>query len=133
MNIQCINLRAFQVEASDSQGTQAQSLLSTPCLTAGISSGIVYLRGFVHFSASYDNLRLYDLVSDHKHGVPPFLIIPGHQSGTIASICTHHYVLSCIDLDVDPSCRFMLTAGGNRGWGGATTEVVMGYDVNVIT
>jgi hypothetical protein len=39
-------------------------------------------------SASYDNLRLYDLISDHKHGVPPFLIIPGHQSGTIASICT---------------------------------------------
>jgi len=36
------------------------------------------------------------------------------------------------DLDVDPTARFMLTAGGNRGWGGSTTEVVMGYDINVI-
>jgi hypothetical protein len=37
-----------------------------------------------------------------------------------------------VDLDVDQGCRFMLTAGGNRGWGGATTEVVMEYDVNVV-
>jgi len=37
-----------------------------------------------------------------------------------------------VDLDVDPSCRFMLTAGGNRGWGGTTTEVVMGYDIGVV-
>ena len=37
-----------------------------------------------------------------------------------------------VDLDVDASCRFMLTAGGNRGWGGATTEVVLGYDIGVV-
>jgi hypothetical protein len=37
-----------------------------------------------------------------------------------------------VDLDVDTSCRFMLTAGGNRGWGGATTEVVLGYDIGVV-
>lgn len=37
-----------------------------------------------------------------------------------------------LSVDVDPTCRFMLTAGGNRGWGGSTTEVVMGYDINVI-
>jgi len=35
-------------------------------------------------------------------------------------------------LDLDASARFMLTAGGNRGWGGSTTEVVMGYDIGVI-
>jgi transcriptional activator SPT8 len=40
--------------------------------------------------------------------------------------------VNSFDLDVDQSCRFMLTAGGNRGWGGAATEVVMGYDVNVV-
>jgi transcriptional activator SPT8 len=37
-----------------------------------------------------------------------------------------------VDVDVDATCRFMLTAGGNRGWGGSTTEVVMGYDINVV-
>jgi hypothetical protein len=37
-----------------------------------------------------------------------------------------------VDLDVDTACRFMLTAGGNRGWGGATTEVVLGYDIGVV-
>ena len=37
-----------------------------------------------------------------------------------------------VDLDTDPTCRFMLTAGGNRGWGGTTTEVVMGYDIGVV-
>ena len=82
-------------------------------------------------SASYDNLRLYDLASDSKHGIPPFWIIPGHQSGTIASVCKF-FLEKMVDLDVDTSCRFMLTAGGNRGWGGATTEVVLGYDIGVV-
>jgi transcriptional activator SPT8 len=82
-------------------------------------------------SASYDNLRLYDLASDSRHGVPPFWIIPGHQSGTIASVCiTFSY--SQVNIDVDPTCRFVLTAGGNRGWGGSTTEVVIGYDIGVV-
>ena len=76
-------------------------------------------------------MRLYDLSSDGKHGVPPFWIIPGHQSGTIASICISPFV-NDVNLDVDEGCRFMLTAGGNRGWGGTTTEVVMEYEVNVV-
>lgn len=84
----------------------------------------------VNFSASYDNLRLYDLTSDSRHGIPPFWIIPGHQSGTIAAVCMPR--VNLVDLDTDPTCRFMLTAGGNRGWGGATTEVVMGYDIGVV-
>jgi len=33
---------------------------------------------------------------------------------------------------VDPTCRFLLTAGGNRGWGGSTTDVVLGYEINVV-
>jgi len=81
--------------------------------------------------ASFDNLRLYDLTSDQRHGIPPFWIIPGHQSGTIASICISWWVRG-LTLDVDPTCRFLLTAGGNRGWGGSTTDVVLGYEVNVI-
>ena len=70
-------------------------------------------------------------MGDQKHGVPPFWIIPGHQSGTIASVCTS-LILLCTEIDIDPTCRFMLTAGGNRGWGGTTTEVLMGYDIGII-
>ncbi|KAI1137671.1 WD40 repeat-like protein [Hypoxylon sp. FL0543] len=72
--------------------------------------------------ASYDILRLYDLRSEHssKHSPPPFLIIPGPpRAGVISS------------LYIDPSSRFMLSAAGNRGWEGTTTEVLIGYEINV--
>ena len=69
--------------------------------------------------------------SDAKHGIPPFWIIPGHQSGTISSVCTSLWMEDA-KADIDPTSRFMLTAGGNRGWGEATTEVLMGYDINVV-
>ncbi|KAI1398369.1 WD40 repeat-like protein [Hypoxylon fuscum] len=72
--------------------------------------------------ASHDILRLYDLRSGHasKHSPPPFLIIPGPpRAGVISS------------LYIDPSSRFMLSAAGNRGWEGTTTEVLIGYEINV--
>ncbi|KAI2605341.1 WD40 repeat-like protein [Hypoxylon fragiforme] len=72
--------------------------------------------------ASYDILRLYDTRSVHntKHTPPPFLIIPGPpRAGVISS------------LYIDPSSRFMLSAAGNRGWEGTTTEVLIGYEINV--
>ncbi|KAI2615303.1 WD40 repeat-like protein [Hypoxylon sp. NC1633] len=72
--------------------------------------------------ASHDILRLYDLRLEHpnKHSPPPFLIIPGPpRAGVISS------------LYIDPSSRFMLSAAGNRGWEGTTTEVLIGYEINV--
>ncbi|KAI1194633.1 WD40-repeat-containing domain protein [Nemania serpens] len=72
--------------------------------------------------ASHDILRLYDLRSDNapKHAPPPFLIIPGPpRAGVIAS------------LYIDASSRFMISAAGNRGWEGSTTEVLIGYEINV--
>ncbi|KAI0844283.1 WD40 repeat-like protein [Daldinia vernicosa] len=72
--------------------------------------------------ASHDILRLYDLRSEHssKHSPPPFLIIPGPpRAGVISS------------LYIDPSSRFMISAAGNRGWEGTTTEVLIGYEINV--
>lgn len=69
-------------------------------------------------------------------------VIPGmgyRRFGSFLDISPERLLLfvssSCrkvADLDVDSSCRFMLTAGGNRGWGGATTEVVLGYDIGVV-
>ncbi|CAJ2503345.1 Uu.00g107390.m01.CDS01 [Anthostomella pinea] len=73
--------------------------------------------------ASHDILRLYDLRSEHhsvKHSPPPFLIVPGPpRAGVISS------------LYVDASNRFMLSAAGNRGWEGTSTEVLIGYEINV--
>lgn len=70
--------------------------------------------------ASYDILRLYDLKeSQTARSTVPFLIVPGHRTGVVS----HLYL--------DPACRFMLSTGGNRGWEGASTEVLLGYEIGV--
>jgi transcriptional activator SPT8 len=75
-------------------------------------------------SASYDILRLYDLSHDEagpKAGAAatPFLIVPGHRTGVISQ------------LYLDPTCNFMISTGGNRGWEGASTEVMLGYEIGI--
>jgi transcriptional activator SPT8 len=77
--------------------------------------------------ASFDILRLYDLQSEaangagrhgHGHGgVVPFLIVPGHRTGMVSQ------------LYLDPTCRFMISTGGDRGWEGRNTEVLLGYEI----
>ncbi|EXJ91055.1 transcriptional activator SPT8 [Capronia coronata CBS 617.96] len=70
--------------------------------------------------ASYDILRLYDLKESQAHrSAVPFLIVPGHRTGVVS----HLYL--------DPACRFLLSTGGNRGWEGASTEVLLGYEIGV--
>lgn len=73
-------------------------------------------------SASHDILRIYDLAQSDatRHRTVPFTIIPGHRGGVISSVY------------VDPTCRFMLSAAGNRGWEGSQgTEVLLGYEIAV--
>ncbi|OJJ03278.1 hypothetical protein ASPVEDRAFT_133963 [Aspergillus versicolor CBS 583.65] len=71
--------------------------------------------------ASHDILRLYDLKHEQatRHSTVPFLIIPGHRTGTVSQ------------LYVDPACRFLISTSGNRGWEGSTTEVLLGYEIGV--
>ncbi|KAJ5649594.1 uncharacterized protein N7484_003317 [Penicillium longicatenatum] len=70
--------------------------------------------------ASHDILRLYDLQHDQSsRQTTPFLIIPGHRTGTISQ------------LYLDNACRFMISTSGNRGWEGNTTEVLLGYEIGV--
>lgn len=70
--------------------------------------------------ASYDILRLYDLKESHaQRSAVPFLIVPGHRTGVVS----HLYL--------DPACRFLLSTGGNRGWEGVSTEVLLGYEIGV--
>jgi transcriptional activator SPT8 len=49
----------------------------------------------------------------------PFLIVPGHRTGVVSQ------------LYLDPTCNFMISTGGNRGWEGATTEVLLGYEIGI--
>ncbi|KAF4550459.1 Transcription factor spt8-like protein [Elsinoe fawcettii] len=77
-------------------------------------------RGLV--CASYDILRLYDLKADQnpsKHSAVPFLIVPGHRTGMISA------------LHIDPTCRFMISTAGNRGWEGSYNEALLGYEIHV--
>ncbi|KAG5439009.1 hypothetical protein PCANB_002340 [Pneumocystis canis] len=67
--------------------------------------------------ASYDNIRIYDLNGSSKI---PFLIIPGHYGGIISSIY------------IDNTCKYMLTASGNRGWDGNYTETLLGYEIEYL-
>ena len=75
----------------------------------------------VYHSASNDILRIYDLAQSEssRHRTVPFTIVPGHRGGFISSVY------------VDPTCRFMLSASGNRGWEGGGTEVLLGYEIGV--
>ncbi|KAK5089977.1 Transcription factor spt8 [Lithohypha guttulata] len=70
--------------------------------------------------ASYDILRLYDLkhVQNNRSSVP-FLIVPGHRTGTISN------------LYLSADCKYMMSTGGNRGWEGSPTEVLLGYEISV--
>ncbi|KUJ09471.1 WD40 repeat-like protein [Mollisia scopiformis] len=72
--------------------------------------------------ASHDILRLYDLKAPqtNKHSTVPFLIVPGPPRAGVISA-----------LHVDPTCKYMLSAAGNRGWEGSTTEVLIGYEIGV--
>lgn len=74
-------------------------------------------------SASYDILRLYDLKQpvSQTHSKVPFLIVPGPPRAGVISA-----------LHIDPTCTYMLSAAGNRGWEGATTEVLIGYEINAM-
>ncbi|ODV84088.1 hypothetical protein CANARDRAFT_202000 [[Candida] arabinofermentans NRRL YB-2248] len=80
-----------------------------------------------------DNIRLWDLrmsggandwatnelVDDgkNKNRKIPFMIIPGHNGGILS------------DLYIDPTCRFMVSASGNRGWQGKAGDYVFIYEI----
>lgn len=78
-------------------------------------------RAYTFSSASQDILRIYDLsasTANRNRPAVPFTIIPGHRGGVLSAI------------HIDPACKFMLSAAGNRGWeSGAGTEVLLGYEI----
>ncbi|KAI1154184.1 WD40-repeat-containing domain protein [Nemania diffusa] len=114
-------------------GWQPERVLRFPGGSGPVSCVRAMPNGRHLVCASHDILRLYDTrrpsesggagsaaSTTSKHAPPPFLIIPGPpRAGVISS------------LYVDASSRFMLSAAGNRGWEGSSTEVLIGYEINV--
>ncbi|KAF2084905.1 WD40 repeat-like protein [Saccharata proteae CBS 121410] len=98
----------------------------------GVSGPVSALRAMPNgkhlVCASFDILRLYDLkdglddsgASTTKHSAVPYLIVPGHRTGVISQ------------LYLDPTCTFMISTGGNRGWEGSSTEVLLGYEIGIL-
>lgn len=70
--------------------------------------------------ASRDNIRLFDIKQmDQNKSKSPFLIVPGHHGGAISNIY------------VDPTCRFMVSTSGNRGWQGTSTDTTFIYEIDL--
>jgi transcriptional activator SPT8 len=99
-----------------------------PAASKAVSALRPFPNGRHLMCASHDILRLYDVTADDggagggaaSGGARvPFLIVPGHRSGVVSQ------------LYLDPTCRFMLSAAGNRGWEEASTEVLLGYEIGV--
>lgn len=69
--------------------------------------------------ASRDNIRLFDIRQAEQKSKSPFLIVPGHHGGAISNIY------------VDPTCRFMISTSGNRGWQGTATDTTFIYEIDL--
>uniref|UniRef100_A0A8H7KB40 Transcription factor spt8 beta-propeller domain-containing protein n=1 Tax=Bionectria ochroleuca TaxID=29856 RepID=A0A8H7KB40_BIOOC len=105
------------------RGWEPERVLKFPAGSGAVSAVKPMVNGRHLVCASHDIMRLYDLRDTRafKHSTVPFLIIPGPpRAGVISS------------LYVDPTSRYMLSAAGTRGWEGSSTEVLIGYEINVV-
>ncbi|KAG2213472.1 hypothetical protein INT47_009146 [Mucor saturninus] len=87
--------------------------------------------------ASNDNIRLWNTTTESSFtirpetevgfakpskisSVIPFSILAGHHGGTISHIA------------IDPTCKYMITTSGNRGWDGTSTNACLFYDISPV-
>ena len=66
----------------------------------------------------HDNIRLYDLKNEQRgsRSTVPFSIVAGHHGGVVS------------EMWVDPTCRFLISASGNRGWQGRAADFLFVYE-----
>ncbi|EGW32256.1 uncharacterized protein SPAPADRAFT_61338 [Spathaspora passalidarum NRRL Y-27907] len=103
-------------------------LLQFPTISGPVSAISTMPNSNFLLCGSNDNIRLYNLSLydslantsiNVKKQATPFLIIPGHNGGTLSQ------------LYVDQTGRFMVSASGNRGWGhGTYTDAVLVYEID---
>ena len=92
-----------------------ESKLKLPSISGPVSKVKAMPNNSHVVAASNDNIRIFDI--NHIDKTP--LIIPGHHGGCISN------------LYVDPTCRFMISTSGNRGWQGTATDVTLIYDIEL--
>ncbi|EST09056.1 WD40 repeat [Kalmanozyma brasiliensis GHG001] len=76
-------------------------------------------------TGSYDNIRLWDTEFAPGPGAAgelkvPFKIVAGHHGASLSSVL------------VDASCKFLISASGDRGWMGSSTEAVIIHDIKAL-
>ncbi|TYJ58233.1 hypothetical protein B9479_001058 [Cryptococcus floricola] len=112
-------------KGSNAANTNILRTLRTPAGSGPISSVVAFPDGQHIATASTDNLRLWNAAElfqpedsiKRSKGKTPFRIIAGHHGGTISSMI------------VDSTCRFLVTASGDRGWGGESTKAVLIHEI----
>lgn len=97
--------------------TKQSNIFKFPSVSGAVSSVRAMPTGRHLLCGSHDNIRLYDLTGKSKI---PFFIVPGH----------HGAVLS--DIYVDPSCQYLITSSGSRGWQGNSSDVALIYEIQPI-
>ena len=104
----------FDIRASLSSSART---FKFPSVSGPVSTVTALPSGRHLLCGSHDNVRLYDLQQSPTNKLVPFYIIPGHHGGVLSQIY------------VDPSCQYMVTASGGRGWQEGSTDVVLIYEI----
>lgn len=100
--------------------TQPSNTLKLPGISGPVSCVKAMPNNRQILCASKDNVRIYDTKADFSKGSTiPFLIVPGHHGGSISN------------LYVDPTCRFLVSTSGTRGWQGNSTDTTFIYEIEL--
>ncbi|CEP64925.1 SAGA complex subunit SPT8 LALA0_S15e00496g [Lachancea lanzarotensis] len=99
-------------------GSSPSKVLKFPSISGPVSCVRAMPNNKHVLCASNDNVRIYD-VSQYGSSKVPFLIVPGHHGGMISN------------LYLDPTCRFLISTSGDKGWQGVSTDATLIYDIDV--
>lgn len=101
-------------------GVKPSKTLKFPSISGPVSCVRAMPNNRHVLCASNDNIRIYDVNQYTKSSSnTPFLIVPGHHGGMISN------------LYVDPTCRFLVSTSGNRGWQGQSTDTTLIYEIDL--
>lgn len=170
--------RSPSIEIYDLRSLSPLSTLSLPNSTGPISAVAALPNGRHLLSASWDNVRLWDvetameaaaagseateaaggkgmhMMKDRRMPIGA-TVVPGHYGGTVSSLREYSYCRSLQPLapdayfantgsslalpppfpppraaaDIDPTCRWMTTTSGHRGWDGTSTENLVIHEI----
>lgn len=77
-------------------------------------------------------LRPYLLPFSQVITVAPFLTLVSFELEDICKFAKQGLLYSQCALAIDPTCRYMITTSGNRGWDGTSTNACLFYDIHPI-